>query len=186
MKNILLTGDKGIGKTTIINNVLNRFQTFCDLNLGGFCTLRNIYNKDDKEIREFFIKSLSDNETKKVSENTIIDGKWYINSFLNEFNNFSYNLVKSVDNSDLIILDEIGFLEENAYDFVDALHLALSSDRLVLGIIRNKDCDFINSIKNRDDVLIINVGIDNRDILVDEIYNLICNHINDICYLTVG
>lgn len=175
MNNILLTGDKQIGKSTIIDTTINLLKNNLQSNvsIGGYRIKREIYTKDNITTRIFFINCLLDDSSYKIIENKVTNEQWEMNTFIEGFNNYSFNLNKSISSCDLIILDEIGFTESKADEFVKNLYSALNSFKPVLGVIRNKECSFINNIKNREDVLLISVNEENRNYLPNEILKLL-------------
>lgn len=161
-KNILLTGKPGIGKTTLIKKVVNGINK--KLKISGFYT---------EEIRE-------DNE--RVGFRIItIDGKEGILSHINIRSNlgvgkYFVNLkdideiaVKSIsENSDLIVIDEIGKMELLSEKFRNAVLVALDT-RKVFGTIRFTEDEFIDRIKNRADTEILDVNLGNRELLAPEL-----------------
>lgn len=68
---------------------------------------------------------------------------------------------------DLVILDELGFFELKAEEFKNKIFKLLNKKRHVLGVVKKKTNPFLESIKMRDDVLIIEVTIDNRDKIIN-------------------
>ena len=75
------------------------------------------------------------------------------------------DLKESLKESEIIILDEIGRFEENFNEFKESVYRVLDSEKLVLGVLKKYDGEFINSIKNRIDTLVFEVNYDNRDII---------------------
>ncbi len=70
-------------------------------------------------------------------------------------------------NRNIIILDEIGKMECFSDVFRQAAIKALDSPNIVIGTITFGGDDFVMGIKNREDVEIHEVTIDNRDSLPD-------------------
>nr|WP_279289913.1 nucleoside-triphosphatase [Clostridium botulinum] len=75
----------------------------------------------------------------------------------------------SLTNSDLIILDEIGFLEENAEKFKSSVRNILNSNKVVLGVLKEFDSPFLNEIRSRKDITLLNVTLKNRDYITNHI-----------------
>ncbi len=164
MKNIFLTGEKGIGKSTIINRVIQ------DLNLsfGGYITERQVVGN----IKSFSIKSLKSGNLYPIASVDLDTLEKNINT-----DNFKYHipdfLKKDIVNSDVIILDELGFMEKDIESFTETIYKILDSDKLVLGVIKDFDCEFLNQIRKREDCTIIRLNINNRDSIYGRVLKLI-------------
>lgn len=164
--NFFLTGEKGIGKSTIINAVIDSFTG----KFGGFKTVRK-YN-DDGRISFHFLNVANDETPNNDnllfyrSENKNKD------DITNKFNNFSTAL-DDFENFDIIIMDEIGPNEENASIFKEKILNVLDSDKLVLGVLQKADSRFLDSIKNRIDTKVYTVTEENRQEIKKEIINLL-------------
>ena len=69
----------------------------------------------------------------------------------------------------VIILDEIGKMECFSEKFMQAALTALNSPNIVIGTITLGGTDFIQQVKQRQDIVIFEVTLDNRDQLPDTI-----------------
>lgn len=158
MKNVFLTGEKGIGKTTAIRQYLST----ADLNCGGFVTVKTF----DEESGHYVLCLLRGYDDIPSKDNTLVDlddmppdtGKLNV-----RFNELGYSALSDYKSYDLIIMDELGPHEENAYLFHEAVFRALDSAVPVLGVLQEAESSFLNSIKARTDTLVITVTEDNRD-----------------------
>ena len=164
--NFFLTGEKGIGKSTIINAVIDNFNG----KIGGFKTVRKYY--DDGRISFHFL-DIKKNEIPNVDnilfyrcENKNEEKITY------KFNNFS-SALDNLNDFDIIIMDEIGPNEENASLFKEKILKVLDSDKLVLGVLQKTDSNFLDSIKNRIDTKVYTVTEENRKELKNEIIKII-------------
>ncbi|SDZ10829.1 nucleoside-triphosphatase [Proteiniborus ethanoligenes] len=165
MSNLFITGEIGIGKTTIINKIIDKLNC----SVGGYSTDREIVNGkkiftaksllDDTE-RCIFAKIHMANGHKEIYEDSF---RYCIISILE----------KSLSKADVIILDELGFMEDNIIQFTSYVHSLLDSDRFILGVLKKHDCQFISSIRSRKDVLVVDVNKDNRDSILDELLSMI-------------
>ena len=154
--NFFLTGEKGIGKSTIINAVIDSFTG----KIGGFKTVRK-YN-DDGRISFHFL-NVTKNEIPN-DDNLLFYRCENKNEeeITNKFNNFS-SALDDFENFKLIIMDEIGPHEEKASLFKDKIIKVLDSDKVVLGVLQKADSDFLDSIKNRIDTKVYTVTQVNRE-----------------------
>lgn len=116
-----------------------------DLKIGGFFT-----RPDGENIRMFYAGN---------PDKSFIVGKRKICGYEEAFNTEGVALLndESTKNADLIIMDELGWMESGAAEFskavLETLDYASEKNIAVFGVLR-KDCnsDLINSIKMRPDV----------------------------------
>ena len=167
--NILLTGRPGIGKTTVIQ----KFTRRCPVSVGGFFTC---------EIREhgmrtgFAIEAVSswaqDGSREKYhgvmahvnSPSPYRVGKYGVNISAIEKVGITA-LREGMRRAKIIIIDEIGRMETYSELFQKEVKNVLDCSLPVLGVIQMKQNPFLDRIRNRDDVKVIQVTLDNRDTL---------------------
>ncbi len=178
MRNIFITGEKRIGKTTILRKLLEKFNQNYDLKLGGYTCTRTIIEEKNKSSREFFLKSISDSNIYKILEKRN-DGIQKISKvYLENFDIYSETLKKDLEDCDVLILDEIGYAEADSLKYVHVLNEVLDSEKVVIGILKKYDCNLINNIRNREDVILFDIDIENRDYICDKIYDNLTNLID--------
>lgn len=164
MKNILLTGRPGVGKTTVIREVLSRLEA----RVGGFYT---------EEIREgrarkgFKIASLDGEEG--VLAHVDHRSRYRVSKYgvnLNDLERVGVAaLLRAFQGCDLIVLDEIGKMETFSDKFRLMVLRCLDSEKHVLGTIQQRGSPFLDSIRRRPDVQIVEVTVNNRNHLPEEI-----------------
>lgn len=167
-KNFLLTGEPGIGKTTIIKAILSEIH----LDAGGFITEEMRSGKTRKGFqlmtldgKQAIMASLSKKSTYKV-------GKYGVD--LDVLKNIAVpSLSKALDEKKLIVVDEIGKMECFSKEFRDMVERCLNAPKPVLGTIQNFASPFINSVTNRQDIVIITVTEDNRNELAANIIEIL-------------
>lgn len=161
MKNIFLTGEKRVGKSTIISKIIEDI----DLKIGGYMTEREVSNHG----RAFTIRSLSNREEKytiaKVDDRSL-EKEIYIESFKSQLPQM---LDRDLENCDFLVLDELGFMENDIQAFTSKIYEILDSDKFVFGVVKAHDCEFLNKIRSRDDVKIIEITRENRDWIGEKI-----------------
>lgn len=74
-------------------------------------------------------------------------------------------LLQAKDTADVIVIDEIGRLERDAHAYHDALRACFDGPAPVLGAIRKHKADWADWIREREDVLLLEVTRENRDAL---------------------
>ena len=165
MKNLFLTGKIGVGKSTILKNALKEF----DISIGGYITKRIF----DGYYRKYMVKSLYDSN----EEYTIVRVDSRDNSkegFISSFENGVVSILdKSLKHRDLIVLDELGCAENNMNMFTSKVFQLLNSNKIVFGVLKDNNCKFLNDIKSRDDVVIIEITEENRDYISKEIIHIL-------------
>lgn len=159
-KNIFLTGAMAVGKSTLIDRVLEDSQ----LRLGGYVTGREIQG----DIQKFHLKSLADGKSYHLAiTNRVTRAKDVREETLTR--DMPRVLEKDLLDKELIVLDELGFMENDLEAFTSLIFRILDSPLPVFGVLKDYDCSFLNKIRSRDDVDIIWVDVDNRDQLYIEL-----------------
>ena len=153
---VFLTGQKGIGKSTIIKKVLEKLK----VKKGGFFTEKmddKIYFFDIKKIEIFHFDFYDD--PIKVAK---------------LFNNFGVELLlDSFLESDLIVMDELGFLEAKAEKFRKAVFNIIDSEKHIIGVMKNyKPNIFYDRLENDEKITVFEVTKENREQLPDKILKL--------------
>jgi len=168
MKNILICGPPGVGKTTLIKKILKKIN----LRAGGFYT-EEIRGRSNRV--GFKIISL-DNQEGILAHINIKDsqrvGRYGVN--INDLENIgARSLEQALKNDDLIIIDEIGKMEVFSEEFKEKVLDCLSSKKIVLAAISMVGDKFISNIKRRDDIILFKVTKENRNKLIKTISSLI-------------
>ena len=173
MKNILITGRPGIGKTTIIEKVLSGLK---GIKMQGFFT---------REIKEggartgFKIITLEGEEGLLAHVN--IKSRYQVSKYKVNIKDIERLIILSLipnKSSQLIVFDEIGRMELFVPQFKDVLLQILDSEKPVFGTIQQKAEPFVDMVKNRGDVKLFKVDLENRDILPQRILQLLFQSIN--------
>ena len=168
MKNILICGTPGVGKTTLIKKILKRIN----LRAGGF------YTEEIKENNRrvgFKIISLDNQEgiLAHISiKNSRRVGRYGVNIY--DLENIGVKcLNQALKDDDLILIDEIGKMEVFSEEFKEKVLDCLNSEKFVLATISFGGDKFISKIKERKDIVLFTINIENRNRLIDRISSLI-------------
>jgi len=162
---ILLTGRPGIGKTTVLLRIVDELKKR-NLLVDGFIS---------REFREhgrrvgFKIISLSDGRegwlahVKRPTGPRI--GKYKV--CIEDLESIGVDaILRAIDRADVIVIDEIGPMELLSRRFRRAVHEAFKSGKAILGTIHYRIRDsFISEFKDKMDITVIEVTIENRDVL---------------------
>lgn len=174
MNNLFLTGKINIGKTTVLNSIIDRLN-ISNNNIGGFSTKAFLENE---KVKGFYIHPINYPLQRPEFEKTIIgytpDGiRWIENT--KTFEDFGVDILNYClrNTFELIIMDELGFFENKANLFQQKVHKIIDSDKKVLGIIKFHQTIFLNSIRERKDVNVVEITKQNRDCISTKLYNKI-------------
>lgn len=160
MKNIFLTGAPSSGKTTVIKKVIAKLT----LPANGFYTEEE---RIEGKRTGFKMRTLDGKEAYLAHRD--IRSDYSIRHYGVSLENIESIAVPSIlpTANQIIILDEIGKMECFSQKFQEAAIKALNSPNLVIGTITLGGTDFIQEIKKRSDIEIIEVTLENRDSLPD-------------------
>ena len=170
--NILLTGVPGVGKTTLIKKLINSIS----FPKNGFYT----EEIREKKQRTGFLLITLDGE-KSILASVKIKSLYRVSKYGVDVDNFEKIGVESIKKAilakELIIIDEIGKMELFSKKFRDVVIKALNTGKAIATIKKGND-EYTNKIKNRKDVMLLEVNFENRDTLVSEITKIVINKSN--------
>ena len=170
IKNIFLTGAPSSGKTTVIKKVIKGLS----IPANGFYTEEE--KTGDKRVG-FLMKTLNGKTGYLAHQD--IKSDFHIRRYGVSIENIESIAVPSITpvGNNVIILDEIGKMECFSEVFKQAATNALNSSNIVIGTITFGGNDFILGIKERKDIEIHEVTLDNRDALPGLILEKVSNFI---------
>ena len=170
MRNILITGYPGAGKTTLIHQLISKLEAW---NPIGFYT---------QEIRESGVRKgfewVDLVGGKGVLSHVELKSPYRVGRYGVDVDGFETCLASldlNTAGTRVVILDEIGKMECLSPKFRFLLLKVLDSDRLLIATIALKGTGFIETIKRRDDVELFRLRPDNRDSLGQTILRHITN-----------
>ena len=163
--NILLTGQPGIGKTTLIKKLAEELK---DMHPFGF------YTSEIREagIRKGFELNSFEGQRSLLAHVDILSpcrvSKYGVN--LENFEKFLDSLTKCTDRAQsVVIIDEIGKMECFSDTFRSLVHDSLNAASLLVATVAQKGSGLIADIKKRDDIELFEVKLGNRDALAAEL-----------------
>ena len=164
VKNILITGRPGVGKTTAIKKVLSAL----DIRPRGFYTEEI---RDGRERRGFTVKTFGGRDC--VLAHTDIQGVPRVGRYgvdVTSFENTALpELEEAVGKREIIVIDEIGKMEMFSNRFKNLVLQALDGPAPVLAVISESGNGFIDGIKKRKDVKLFTLSRQARDALIPDI-----------------
>lgn len=186
-KHIFFTGNLQVGKSTIVRKIIAAHP---EITLGGYFTCWT--NKSNMENASLYIFPaernlyLSSGEYVEVNrnggytglseelanENSLVAhfGKTRTEKIFypEVFDNLGVELLEKAKKSDIILMDEVGFIEDKSEKFKEKVLEILDGDTQVVGIVRHlegREGELINAVKSHPNVEVVWVTEDNRDSL---------------------
>jgi nucleoside-triphosphatase len=165
IKNIFVTGSIKIGKTSIMNKVLEQLG---EVKIGGFRTLA-IFENDIR--KGFALESFKGQ--KQIFAHTDLESSLKFDIYrydVSVFEKFGTQLLeKALENSELIVMDEIGMMEKNTIHFKEQIKICLDEPQLVLGAFQKRAEWFFDILNERADTKIFFINEINRETIHKEI-----------------
>jgi len=159
-----VTGRKGIGKSAALRKVLAQIPQ----KLVGFIT-RPI---EGDTLKGFEIVDLCDGASHPIA---YFDEENSIHPVLEGFETVGVAaLLNALKYGDVILMDELGFLESDATNFKNMVFKVLESDKLVFCVIKAEQNDFLEAVSKKVD-RIFTIDRENRDEIPDIIWRFICS-----------
>jgi nucleoside-triphosphatase len=168
---IFLTGEPGLGKTTIIRNVVQGLQNR-GIVVGGM--ISSEIREDDRRIG-FQLEDVSTHEVGILakSNQTVLGapmvGRYSVN--LADIERVGVAAIKRATlNAEVVVVDEIGPMELKSPEFVHAVEEALASRKSFLGTLHKRSSHpLIHAIRTNPNHELIQVTVANRNMATLEV-----------------
>ncbi len=166
---VFLTGEPGCGKTTVIRKIHDSLQER-GVSVGGMVS---------GEIRRggiragFSLEDLITHESGTLAQVGLEVGprvgKYRVN--LSDIQAIGVTAIRrAVTQTNVVIIDELGPMELHSAPFVEAVQMALASEKHIIGTIHKRAShNLINSIKSNPETQIVEVSVKNRELLPNQI-----------------
>jgi nucleoside-triphosphatase len=176
---IFLTGEKRAGKSVTIRKFLSQSGKTAD----GFLTYWQEHNDNTRTLylspashiilTNPLTPSQSPSQFKIVDDEkslppyvlSVDDGRGlsFSEQTLEVFETYGVDILNNSGNNDLIIMDELGFLETKAPIFREKVMQKIEGNVPVLGVIKASKTEFLETIRNHPKVTVKEVTEDNRN-----------------------
>jgi nucleoside-triphosphatase len=164
MKHIFLTGERNVGKSTIIS----RITAELDFTPKGFNTLPGSRSADDEDY--IYILPYGTRLDEKSGIPPVACRRWDADNtgppftaYPETFDTLGADILRNSGGAKLIIMDELGFMEKDAQVFQQEVLNRLDGDIPILGVIKPKNTPFLDSIRAHKNVSTIEVTVENRE-----------------------
>jgi nucleoside-triphosphatase len=162
--NLLLTGRPGVGKTTLVRRVLERLPR---VPVSGFYTVE--IRSEGRRVG-FRVVTLTGQES--LLAHVEIRSRHRVGRYgvdVTAFEQVALPGLTPGPHTCLIVIDEIGKMECFSPAFREAVVRALEADTPVLATVALRGNRFIEGLKARKDVTVVEIKPTNRDRLVEEL-----------------
>lgn len=154
-RHVFLTGPKGIGKSTLIRSVLNRFSG----SVGGFRTIKtDQYLEHAPSVHLFSFGE----PMIPTDQNFLFQCGKSDHDTDSRFNQLGCRAIRQSSDASLIVMDELGPHEAKAEQFHQTVLDALNGSVPILGVLQAPADSFWPEITSRPDVLILEISENNR------------------------
>ena len=172
---IFLQGARGVGKSTVIRRTLDIVFSQRPLVLSGFFTW-----KGKTENKDVYIHSARQGEENDIFRIARADKeKGGLTCDIQVFEQIGVQLLNNSKDADVIIMDELGYLESNAAKFIQTVYDLVAGQIPVFGVLRLGDVPWHERIKRDPSVRIYDINEENRDNLPRELAEVLQLTINN-------
>lgn len=149
-KHLLITGKRGAGKSTLLREILQNRK-----NYGGIIT-RFVFRESDSTEYLLLEDIMDSNNNAIIGKKNETFNKMIPN--IEGFENQGLKILKKYKSSsvDLIIFDEIGFIEGGANKYREELFNCFE-EKKIIAIIRKENNEFLNDIKSIENVFLLDL-----------------------------
>lgn len=155
-RHLFLTGEKGVGKSTLIDLLHERAGG----RAGGFRT-RRVFTVRPGEATVHLLRAATDEQP--CEENLLFSCSAPGEDMVGRFDSLGCAALRDGEGCGLLLMDELGPHEAEAEGFQRAVTAALDGEARVLGVLQRADSPFLAAIAAREDVAVLEVTRENRD-----------------------
>ncbi|MBN2794113.1 MAG: hypothetical protein JXR88_01805 [Clostridia bacterium] len=161
---IILTGERGVGKSTILQKVIEELA----LKPVGFKTNKVDLISNSKVFISPYLEALNMDQHLCVA---ILEKNNRI-SFPNDFDAFALNHL-DLDPQTWMVMDEIGFLESDAMLFKNKIISLFNSEQKILAVVKEHPDLFLKALLEIKETKVYHVTSENREKIYSDIIALI-------------
>jgi nucleoside-triphosphatase len=184
---MFLTGERGVGKSTAIRKFTNRL-VLLRADVGGFKTVAG--PEDERGRDAVYIMPYGENAECSLAFSkdrmvAIRDRRAFrYESYADVFDGLGAELLRRAAHCDLIIMDELGFMETDALGFQKTVFSLLDGAAPVLGVVKppsaSKSLPFLSGVRSHEKVRVFTVTPENRDETPDMLFDFF-SYSSEVC-----
>jgi nucleoside-triphosphatase len=169
MNNIFITGERWSSSAV---ELMVEIRAMLNCKTGGYW-VDITRDTDNNNIRVFDLVSLYDGDNGNIFFRK--DDSTGISKLnLEVFNTKGVDMLqRSFENCEVLILNEIGFLESKAKSFTEQVVRLLDSSKVVIALVKGIRCPYIDSITSRKDMQLFNITQENKAEMKQRIVELL-------------
>ena len=156
MIKIVLTGEKNVGKSTIVRRVLESFKG----TVGGFLTKREPIS--DHDVIPICLYDIHKQDNLHGCVVGLCSSVRVIEMYPERFNRIGVETLTFETLPDLVIMDELGMMEKDASLFLNRVKEIMAADLNVLCVVKRRENPFLDRIKEMADI-VYEVNKENRE-----------------------
>lgn len=168
-QHLFLTGEKGIGKSTLIQTWLSQYQG----QVGGFLTCKQMGIQEGKV--SVHLLTLGQDMVPSIHNLLFLCGEQNHQETIKRFHTVGCQALEFKTKPDLIIMDELGPHEESAVYFTKKVMSILDGSIPVLGVVQKAASNFLLHVATHPKVKIQEVTVENRNQLAHQTIDHIIN-----------
>lgn len=172
---IMLTGKPGVGKSTILNKVLQDLTQNKKKVLG--CVVNEIRSEEKRT--GFVIQYIPSMKETMLASSVEVFSDCYLSKYSINVEGIEKELIPYMadmatsDDVDVLFFDEIGRIQKTVPQFLDSVESLLKSPVSLLATIVQADDEWARPYKSHSDVFCIEVTEENRDYIVSLIVDML-------------
>lgn len=172
----LIVGERGVGKSTLINRVLSA----CGCPVFGFETKKEDSLAEEKRGSPVYIYEAW-RERCRTPDNLV---GWCnahrFDASAAVFERFAPRLRRPVPQGGIVLLDELGFMESQAADFCAAVLELLDGSVPVIAAVKTKDTPFLQAVRAHPNAKCFYITEKNRDELYFQVLDFMRRQLEKI------
>lgn len=171
-QNVLVTGAPGVGKTTLVREIVERFGT----GARGFYTVEV---RDSRGRRRGFEVVTLTGERARLADISL-ESRFRVGRYGVALEAFEEVAVRELEDTlsgtgdtRIVVVDEIGRMELHSKKFQEAVWEVLDLSVPVLGVLMSGRHPFADRVRNRADVTVLALSRKNREVLKGRVMSLL-------------
>lgn len=161
MKHIILCGSRGVGKSTLIRRLLRETE----LPVYGFVTVKGRPDETGEHATHIYPASLPAERRVPSVKNLVGKcGSGHLTAVYPEvFNREGCRCLDDYPERGILVMDELGFMENEAYGFQRAVYEHLKAAVPVIAAVKDKETAFLTAVRSWPNCQVYEITEENRD-----------------------